>query len=58
MSKSRRCAKPSKGQLAKTNDTAKEMARNELCRALAERLQLAESEAAELAELVVIARKS
>jgi hypothetical protein len=38
-------------QLAKTNDTAKEMARNELCRALVERLQLAEREAAELAEL-------
>jgi hypothetical protein len=45
-------------QLAKTNDTAKEMARNELCRALVERLQLAEREAAELAELVVLARKS
>jgi hypothetical protein len=45
-------------QLAKTNDTAKEIARNELCRALIERLQLAEREAAELAELVVLARKS
>jgi hypothetical protein len=45
-------------QLAKTNDTAKEMARNELCRALVERLQLAEREAAELAELIDLARKS
>jgi sulfite reductase beta subunit-like hemoprotein len=45
-------------QLATTNDSAKEIARNELCRALAGRLQLAEREAAELAELIVLARKS
>jgi hypothetical protein len=45
-------------QLAKTNGSAKEIARNELCRALVERLQLAEREAAELAELVVLAQKS
>jgi hypothetical protein len=37
-------------QLAKTNDTAKEIARNALCRALVERLQLAEREAAELVD--------
>jgi hypothetical protein len=45
-------------QLAMTSDNAKEIARNELCRALVERLQLAEREAAELTELVVLARKS
>jgi hypothetical protein len=45
-------------QLAMTNDSAKEIARNELCRALMERLKLAEREAAELAELVGMARKS
>jgi hypothetical protein len=45
-------------QLAMTHDSAKEIARNELCRALVERLQLAEREAAELAELVGLARKS
>ena len=45
-------------QLAMTSDNAKEIARNELCRALVERLQLAEREAAELAELVVLAQKS
>jgi hypothetical protein len=44
-------------QWAMTNDNAKEIARNELCRGLIERLQLAEREAAELADLVVIARK-
>jgi len=44
-------------QLAMTNESAKEITRNELCRALVERLQLAEREAAELAELVVLARK-
>jgi hypothetical protein len=44
-------------QLAMTNESAKEIARNELCRALVERLQIAEREAAELAELVVLARK-
>ena len=45
-------------QLAMTNGSAKEIARNELCRALVERLQLAEREAAELAELVVLARNA
>jgi hypothetical protein len=45
-------------QLAVTNGNAKEIARNELCRGLIERLQLAQQEAAELADLVVIARKS
>jgi hypothetical protein len=45
-------------QLATRNDSAKEIARNELCRALVERLRLAESEAAELVELIVLARKS
>lgn len=44
-------------QMAMTNGNAKEIARNELCRGLVERLQLAEREAAELAELVVMARK-
>jgi hypothetical protein len=44
-------------QWAMTNDSAKEIARNELCRGLVERLQLAEREAAELADLVVVARK-
>lgn len=44
-------------QWAMTNDNAKEIARNELCRGLMERLQLAEREAAELADLVVMARK-
>jgi hypothetical protein len=44
-------------QWAMTNDNAKEIARNELCRGLIERLQLAEREAAELADLVVMARK-
>jgi hypothetical protein len=44
-------------QLATTNESAKEIARNELCRALVDRLQIAEREAAELAELVVLARK-
>jgi hypothetical protein len=46
------------GQLAMTNDTAKEMARNELCRALVERLELAEREALELVEMIVSAQKS
>ena len=40
-----------------TNESAKEIARNELCRGLVERLQLAEREAAELADLVVLARE-
>ncbi len=44
-------------QWAMTNGNAKEIARNELCRGLIERLQLAEREAAELADLVAIARK-
>jgi hypothetical protein len=45
-------------RLATTNGNAKEIARNELCRGLVERLQLAEREAAELADLIVMARKS
>jgi hypothetical protein len=44
-------------RLAMTNGNAKEIARNELCRGLVERLQLAEREAAELADLIVMARK-
>jgi len=44
-------------QLVMTNESAEEIARNELCRALVERLQIAEREAVELAELVVLARK-
>jgi hypothetical protein len=43
-------------QLATTSENAKEIARNELCRGLLERLQLAEREAAELAELVTMAQ--
>jgi hypothetical protein len=43
-------------EFALTNESAKEIARNELCRSLVERLQLAEREAAELAELVALAR--
>jgi hypothetical protein len=45
-------------RLVKTNDNAKEIARNELCRGLIERLQLAEREAAELVDLITLARKS
>jgi hypothetical protein len=45
------------GQFATTNESAKEIARNELCRGLVERLQFAEREAAELADLVVLARE-
>lgn len=45
-------------QLAVTQDTAKEIARNELCKSLVERLKLAEREAIELADLIVIARES
>jgi hypothetical protein len=41
-----------------TNESAKEIARNELCRSLVGRLLLAEREAVELAELVVLARKA
>jgi hypothetical protein len=44
-------------QMAMTNDTAQEIARNELCRALVQRLELAEQEAVELAELIILARK-
>jgi hypothetical protein len=44
-------------QFKLTNESAKKIARNELCRALVERLQLAEREAAELSELVVLARR-
>jgi hypothetical protein len=44
-------------QFAMINDNAKEIARNELFRGLIERLQLAEREAAELADLVVMAGK-
>jgi hypothetical protein len=44
--------------LAVTQDTAKEIARNELCKSLVERLKLAEREAIELADLIVIARES
>jgi hypothetical protein len=45
-------------QLAMSNDTAKEMARNALGRALVERLELAESEALELVEMIVSAQNS
>jgi hypothetical protein len=44
-------------RLALANDTAKEIARNELCRALVERLELAEREAMELAEVIALADK-
>jgi hypothetical protein len=44
-------------QFVQTNSSAKEIARNELCKALVERLELAEREAAELAEMVVLARQ-
>jgi hypothetical protein len=46
------------GQLTMTNDTAKEIARNELCKALVRRLEVAETEALELAEMIVLSRKS
>jgi len=45
-------------QLARTNDTAQEIARNELCKGLVHRLELAEREAMELAEMIILARKS
>jgi acetolactate synthase small subunit len=45
-------------QLAVTRDTTKEIARNELCKSLVERLKLAEREATQLADLIVIARES
>jgi len=44
-------------ELAMTNDSAKEIARNELCKALVQRPELAEREAVELAEMIVLARK-
>jgi hypothetical protein len=46
------------GELAMTNDSAKEIARNELCKALVQRLELAEREALELVELIVSTQKS
>jgi hypothetical protein len=45
-------------QLAMTDDTAQEIARNELRRGLVQRLELAEREAIELTELIILARKS
>ncbi len=45
-------------RLASANDTAKEIARNELCRSLVERLELAEEAAVELAEMIALADKS
>jgi hypothetical protein len=45
-------------QFAMSNDNAKEIARNEPFRGLIERLQLAEREAAELTDLIAMARKS
>jgi hypothetical protein len=45
-------------QFAMTDDTAQEIARNELCRGLVPRLELAEREAIELTELIILARKS
>ena len=44
-------------ELAMTNDSAKEIARNELCKALMQRLELAEREAAQLAEMIAMAQK-
>jgi hypothetical protein len=44
-------------QLRTTNENAKEIARNELCRALVERLELAEREASELADMISLAQK-
>jgi hypothetical protein len=43
-------------QLRTTNETAKEIARNELCRALVERLELAEREASELVDMISLAQ--
>ena len=45
-------------QFAMTNDTAQEIARNELCRGLVQRLEFAERAAIELTELIILARKS
>lgn len=42
-------------RLALSNNTAKEIARNALCRSLVERLALAESETRELAEMIALA---
>jgi hypothetical protein len=44
-------------QLAASNSTAQEIARNELCRALVQRLELAEQEAVELTDLIILAGK-
>jgi hypothetical protein len=44
-------------QFVQTNSSAKEIARDQLCKSLVERLELAEREAAELAEMVVLARE-
>ena len=45
-------------QLRSANENAKEVARNELCRALVERLELAEREAAELDDMMSLAQNS
>jgi hypothetical protein len=45
-------------QLRSANENAKEVARNELCRALVERLELAEREAAELDDMISLAQNS
>jgi hypothetical protein len=45
-------------QLRTTNENAKEIARNELCRALVARLDLAEREASELADMISLAQTS
>jgi hypothetical protein len=45
-------------QLRSTNENAKEVARNELCRALVERLELAEREASELDDMISLAQNS
>jgi hypothetical protein len=44
--------------LRTTNENAKEIGRNELCRALIERLELAEREASELADTISLAQKT
>ena len=45
-------------QLRSANENAKEVAQNELCRALVERLELAEREAAELDDMISLAQNS
>jgi len=45
-------------QLRTPNENAKEIGRNESCRALIERLELAEREASESADMISIAQKS